>query len=93
MKNDRIPPFRIDVAPEVLSDLRQRLKNTRWSYQVEGTHSIAAGIQASRFFYRGRLLLATMQGANKGALIKELHVQVDDALDRLEPALDSVKSR
>jgi epoxide hydrolase len=37
MKNDRISPFRIDVAPELLSDLRQRLKNTRWSYQVQGT--------------------------------------------------------
>jgi len=30
-------PFKIDVAPEVLSDLQQRLKNTRWSYQLEGT--------------------------------------------------------
>jgi len=38
MKNDRISPFRIDIAREVLSDLRQRLKNTRWSYQVEGTN-------------------------------------------------------
>jgi pimeloyl-ACP methyl ester carboxylesterase len=37
VKNDPITPFRIDVAPEVLSDLRQRLKSTRWSYQVEGT--------------------------------------------------------
>ncbi len=27
MKNDKISAFRIDVA--------QRLKNTRWSYQVE----------------------------------------------------------
>ena len=38
MKNARISPFRIDVAPEVLSDLRQRLKNTRWPYQLEGTN-------------------------------------------------------
>lgn len=38
MRNDRISPFRIDIAQEVLSDLRQRLKNTRWSYQVEGTN-------------------------------------------------------
>jgi pimeloyl-ACP methyl ester carboxylesterase len=30
--------FRIEVAEEVLSDLRQRLKNTRWSYQVPGTN-------------------------------------------------------
>jgi pimeloyl-ACP methyl ester carboxylesterase len=37
MKNDRISPFRIDVAPEMLSDLRHRLKNTRWSYQVKDT--------------------------------------------------------
>jgi pimeloyl-ACP methyl ester carboxylesterase len=35
--SDKVSEFRIDVAPEVLSDLRQRLKNTRWSYQVEGT--------------------------------------------------------
>jgi pimeloyl-ACP methyl ester carboxylesterase len=38
MKNDEIRAFRIEVAPEVLSDLRQRLKNTRWSYQLEGTN-------------------------------------------------------
>ena len=37
MKNDKISAFRIDVSPEVLSDLRQRLKNMRRSYQVEGT--------------------------------------------------------
>src|SRR5581483_5775406 len=30
-------PFRIDVPAAVLSDLRQRLDNTRWSYQVEGS--------------------------------------------------------
>ena len=35
MKNDTSSAFRIDVAPEVLTDLRQRLKNTRWSFQVE----------------------------------------------------------
>lgn len=38
MANDGITPFSIDVAPEVLSDLRRRLENTRWSHQVEGTH-------------------------------------------------------
>ena len=38
MKNDRINPFRIDVAPELLSELQERLKNTRWSYRVEGTN-------------------------------------------------------
>jgi pimeloyl-ACP methyl ester carboxylesterase len=32
-----ISPFRINVAPEVLTDLRQRLMHTRWSYQLEGT--------------------------------------------------------
>jgi pimeloyl-ACP methyl ester carboxylesterase len=37
MRNDNISPFRIDVNADVLSDLRQRLQNTRWSYQVEGT--------------------------------------------------------
>jgi pimeloyl-ACP methyl ester carboxylesterase len=35
MKNERVSPFRIDIAPELLNDLRQRLKNTRWSYQVK----------------------------------------------------------
>src|ERR1035438_6592197 len=38
MRNDEIKAFRIEVASEVLSDLRQRLKNTRWSYQLEGTN-------------------------------------------------------
>jgi len=38
MTSDRVSPFRIDVAPEVLSDLGRRLEKTRWSYQVEGTH-------------------------------------------------------
>jgi len=38
MKNDRSNPFRIDVAPELLSELRERLKNTRWSYRVGGTN-------------------------------------------------------
>jgi pimeloyl-ACP methyl ester carboxylesterase len=37
MRNEKISPFRIDIAADVLRDLRQRLKNTRWSYQVEGT--------------------------------------------------------
>jgi hypothetical protein len=37
MNNGRVSPFRIDVAQEILSDLHQRLKKTRWSYQVEGT--------------------------------------------------------
>ena len=37
MQNDKITPFTINVAQEVLSDLQQRLKNTRWSYQMEGT--------------------------------------------------------
>jgi pimeloyl-ACP methyl ester carboxylesterase len=38
MKTDEIKAFRIEVVSEVLSDLRQRLKNTRWSYQPEGTN-------------------------------------------------------
>jgi pimeloyl-ACP methyl ester carboxylesterase len=37
MKNDEINPFKIDVAAEVISDLRRRLENTRWSYQPPGT--------------------------------------------------------
>jgi pimeloyl-ACP methyl ester carboxylesterase len=32
-----IQPFRIDVAPQVLSDLQQRLKNTRWTSRIAGT--------------------------------------------------------
>ena len=32
-----IQPFRIDVAPQVLSDLQQRLKNSRWTSQIGGT--------------------------------------------------------
>ena len=38
VKNDRIHPFRIEVAQEVLGDLRERLKNTRFSYQAEGAN-------------------------------------------------------
>jgi pimeloyl-ACP methyl ester carboxylesterase len=38
MKNDEMKALRIEVAPEVLSDLQQRLKNTRWSCQLEGTN-------------------------------------------------------
>ena len=37
MRNDQITPFTINVAQEVLGDLQLRLKNTRWSYQMEGT--------------------------------------------------------
>jgi hypothetical protein len=32
-----IQPFSIDVAPQILSDLKQRLKNTRWTSQIDGT--------------------------------------------------------
>jgi hypothetical protein len=32
-----IKPFRIDVDPKVLSDLQQRLENTRWTSQIAGT--------------------------------------------------------
>jgi pimeloyl-ACP methyl ester carboxylesterase len=38
MKTDEIRAFRIEVAPEVLDDLRLRLNKTRWSYQPEGTN-------------------------------------------------------
>jgi microsomal epoxide hydrolase len=37
-KNDRVIAFKINIAPEVLTDLRQRLKHTRWAYQVEETN-------------------------------------------------------
>lgn len=33
--NDSIRSFKIDVAPAVLADLRQRLKNTRWSHPLD----------------------------------------------------------
>ena len=32
-----IQPFRIDVAPQTLSDLQQRLNSTRWTSQIDGT--------------------------------------------------------
>jgi Epoxide hydrolase N terminus len=38
MRTDQVSPFMIDIATDVLSDLRRRLKNTRWSYQVAGTN-------------------------------------------------------
>src|SRR3979409_1398971 len=37
MTNGKISPFSINVTDEVLSDLRQRLEHTRWSYQIDGT--------------------------------------------------------
>ena len=36
MKTANIEPYKICIAAEVLSDLRQRLGNTRWTYQLEG---------------------------------------------------------
>ena len=35
--SDKVSEFRIDIVPEVLNDLRRRLKSTRWSYQLAGT--------------------------------------------------------
>lgn len=37
MATNSIKAFRIDVSAEILTDLRQRLMHTRWSYQLEGT--------------------------------------------------------
>jgi hypothetical protein len=37
MNNDEVRPFKIDVPAQTLDDLQQRLKNTRWSHQIEGT--------------------------------------------------------
>ena len=34
---DAIMPFRIDVPEEVLTDLRDRLRRTRWPDQIPGT--------------------------------------------------------
>lgn len=36
MENE-IRPFKISVAPQVLSDLQQRLEGTRWTYQPKGS--------------------------------------------------------
>jgi hypothetical protein len=38
MENGKISTFRIEITAEVVSDLRQRPKNTRWSYQMKGTN-------------------------------------------------------
>jgi hypothetical protein len=38
MKIDRLIPFKIEIAAEFLNDLQFRLKNTRWSGQVDGTN-------------------------------------------------------
>lgn len=37
MKSESVTPFRINVAQDVLDDLRRRLKDTRWPYRVAGT--------------------------------------------------------
>jgi microsomal epoxide hydrolase len=34
--NPAVQPYRIDIPESVLNDLRNRLENTRWSFQVEG---------------------------------------------------------
>ena len=36
MNNDKVTPFKIEVAEDVLTDLRQRLDSTRWTYQRKG---------------------------------------------------------
>jgi len=36
MAKDGICPFKIEVTPELLENLRQRLRNTRWFYQADG---------------------------------------------------------
>jgi pimeloyl-ACP methyl ester carboxylesterase len=38
MTLNKISPFKIDIAADVLSDLHRRLQNTRWSYQIEKTN-------------------------------------------------------
>jgi pimeloyl-ACP methyl ester carboxylesterase len=37
MRTDTATAFEIDISQGVLDDLRQRLKRTRWSYQIDGT--------------------------------------------------------
>ena len=34
---DEIHPFKIELLPQVLDDLRQRLQSTRWTSQIRGT--------------------------------------------------------
>lgn len=68
MKKDEVKAFKIDVAREVFSDLQKRLKNTRWSYQVEariGTRALISIIsQGTRWLLAGHLRLAkTRSGA------------------------------
>jgi hypothetical protein len=37
LRTDNPTTFKINVAADVLNDLQQRLKKTRWSYHIEGT--------------------------------------------------------
>lgn len=37
MQNHRTRPFEIEISEEVLGDLQERLRNTRWPHSVEGT--------------------------------------------------------
>src|SRR3984957_10886108 len=37
MKKDEVAEFTIHVSDQVLSDLQQRLKSTRWPHQIQGT--------------------------------------------------------
>jgi len=52
VKTDRIRPFRIEVAQEVLSDLRRRLKNTRFSHAEGANWAFGTDIDYLRDFVR-----------------------------------------
>jgi len=38
MNDVQLERYKIEVAPEMLGGLQRRLKNTRWSYPIEGTN-------------------------------------------------------
>jgi len=58
MKNDRTSPFEVRISAEVLSDLQQRLANTRWSRTLEDDGwEAGTDVQYLRYlirYWRGR---------------------------------------
>ena len=58
MPNRDINEFEIHVSPGVLADLQQRLSNTRWSHQIEGT-----GWSAGTDLFYLKELVAYWQGS------------------------------
>ncbi len=77
MTNGTADTFWIDIAPSVLSDLRQRLEHTRWPSQVEGT-AWKAGTDSK---YLGELVEYWLHGYDwtkqQAALNRFAHFKVD----------------